>query len=106
MLDGCGQCGPCHAWRNDRKPSNPATRQSHGWNQAQAAATQAARHTSGQHAAGMIKSYIGLGANLGDALASLQQAAAELLATPGITTLRLSRFYRRDRKSTRLNSSH
>lgn len=42
----------------------------------------------------MIRSYIGLGANLGDALASLQQAAAELLATPGITTLRLSRFYR------------
>ncbi|NYT86304.1 2-amino-4-hydroxy-6-hydroxymethyldihydropteridine diphosphokinase [Pollutimonas harenae] len=42
----------------------------------------------------MIKAYIGLGANLGDALVSLQQAASELSATPGITGLRLSRFYR------------
>ncbi|NYT60110.1 2-amino-4-hydroxy-6-hydroxymethyldihydropteridine diphosphokinase [Alcaligenaceae bacterium] len=42
----------------------------------------------------MIKACIGLGANLGEALASLQQAAHELAATPGITGLRLSRFYR------------
>lgn len=42
----------------------------------------------------MIKACIGLGANLGDALASLQQAAQELAATPGIAGLRLSRFYR------------
>lgn len=42
----------------------------------------------------MITAYIGLGANLGDALTSLQQAASELSATPGIATLRLSRLYR------------
>ncbi len=42
----------------------------------------------------MITAYIGLGANLGDPLGSLRQAASELSATPGIEALRLSRFYR------------
>ena len=42
----------------------------------------------------MTTAYIGLGANLGDALASLQQAAQALSATPGIAAFRLSRFYR------------
>lgn len=42
----------------------------------------------------MITAYIGLGANLGDPLASLRQAAQALSATPGIAALRLSRFYR------------
>jgi 2-amino-4-hydroxy-6-hydroxymethyldihydropteridine diphosphokinase len=37
--------------------------------------------------------YIGMGANLGDALANLKQAAAELAGVPGITSLTLSRFY-------------
>src|SRR5690606_32462843 len=84
-----------HARRNDRKLSGPATGQSPCRNQAQAAATQATRHTVGQYAAAsMIQAYIGLGANLGNTLASLQQAASELSATPGITGLRLSRFYR------------
>ena len=42
----------------------------------------------------MITAYIGLGANLGDPQATLQQAADLLAATPGISGLELSRFYR------------
>lgn len=38
--------------------------------------------------------YIGLGANLGDARATLLQAADDLAAIPGIAGLRLSRLYR------------
>ncbi|MYN13219.1 2-amino-4-hydroxy-6-hydroxymethyldihydropteridine diphosphokinase [Pusillimonas sp. TS35] len=38
--------------------------------------------------------YIGLGANLGDARAALEQAAASLAQAPGIDGLRLSPFYR------------
>jgi 2-amino-4-hydroxy-6-hydroxymethyldihydropteridine diphosphokinase len=41
----------------------------------------------------MTLAYIGMGANLGDALASLEQAAAELAGVPGISSLKLSRFY-------------
>lgn len=41
----------------------------------------------------MTLAYIGMGANLGEALASLKQAAAELACVPGISALRLSRFY-------------
>lgn len=42
----------------------------------------------------MIQAYVGLGANLGNARESLQQAAAELAATAGVHKLRLSRLYR------------
>lgn len=42
----------------------------------------------------MALAYIGLGANLGDAQATLRQALADLAATPGITDLRVSGFYR------------
>lgn len=42
----------------------------------------------------MTQAYIGLGANLGNALASLQQAAAELAQMPGIAQLTLSPLYR------------
>ena len=42
----------------------------------------------------MIKAYIGLGANLGKAQNTLQQAADQLLEVPGIGSLVLSRFYR------------
>jgi len=38
--------------------------------------------------------YIGLGANLGKAGATLFQAASELAARPGISSLKLSRLYR------------
>ena len=42
----------------------------------------------------MALAYIGLGANLGEAQATLRQAARELAGTPGIDGLRLSPFYR------------
>jgi 2-amino-4-hydroxy-6-hydroxymethyldihydropteridine diphosphokinase len=42
----------------------------------------------------MTHAYIGLGANLGDAKASVTQAAQALAHTPGITCLRLSPLYR------------
>lgn len=42
----------------------------------------------------MTRAYIGLGANLGEARASLNQAASELRQTPGVAALKLSRFYR------------
>lgn len=42
----------------------------------------------------MTQAYIGLGANLGDAQASLQQAAAELAQAPGIKQFTLSPLYR------------
>ena len=38
--------------------------------------------------------WVGLGANLGDAIATLQQALAELAAAPGIADLAPSPFYR------------
>src|SRR5690606_8576239 len=38
--------------------------------------------------------YIGLGANLGDAQATLEQAAGQLGQTPDISDVALSRFYR------------
>lgn len=41
----------------------------------------------------MTTAYIGLGANLGEPLASLRRAAAELAAIPGVSRLKLSRFY-------------
>ena len=42
----------------------------------------------------MALAYIGLGANLGEAQATLRQAARELAGAPGIDGLRLSPFYR------------
>lgn len=42
----------------------------------------------------MTQAYIGLGANLGDARATLQRAAAELAQAPGITHFVLSPLYR------------
>lgn len=42
----------------------------------------------------MTRAYIGLGANLGDARATLLQAAQELSRTAGIDALNLSRLYR------------
>jgi 2-amino-4-hydroxy-6-hydroxymethyldihydropteridine diphosphokinase len=42
----------------------------------------------------MAQAYIGLGANLGQARATLERAASELAQTPGISSLRLSHFYR------------
>ncbi|SHI14962.1 2-amino-4-hydroxy-6-hydroxymethyldihydropteridine diphosphokinase [Pollutimonas bauzanensis] len=42
----------------------------------------------------MALAYIGLGANLGDAAATLRQAVAELSQTPGIAQLELSPLYR------------
>lgn len=40
------------------------------------------------------QAYIGLGANLGDAIATIKQAAAELSALPGISKVALSGLYR------------
>lgn len=42
----------------------------------------------------MTLAYVGLGANLGDAQAALQQAAAELTQMPGIARFKLSPLYR------------
>ncbi len=42
----------------------------------------------------MALAYIGLGANLGDAQATLRLAAAELAQTPGIAEFKLSPLYR------------
>ncbi|TAL86560.1 MAG: 2-amino-4-hydroxy-6-hydroxymethyldihydropteridine diphosphokinase [Candidimonas sp.] len=42
----------------------------------------------------MILAYIGLGANLGDARATVLQAASDLAQTPGIDQLKLSNLYR------------
>ncbi|MGB3288828.1 MAG: 2-amino-4-hydroxy-6-hydroxymethyldihydropteridine diphosphokinase [Burkholderiaceae bacterium] len=42
----------------------------------------------------MTRAYVGLGANLGEALASLKQAASELAQVPGVSALTLSPFYR------------
>src|SRR5690606_32049137 len=41
-----------------------------------------------------VRAFIGLGANLGDALATLRAAANELCAFPGIFACRLAPFYR------------
>jgi len=38
--------------------------------------------------------WVGLGANLGDAAATLRQAASDISASPGIHTIRCSPFYR------------
>lgn len=42
----------------------------------------------------MTRAYIGLGANLGDAQASLKEAATELSSMPGIVQFELSPLYR------------
>jgi len=42
----------------------------------------------------MIVAYIGLGANLGDTHATLQRAAAEIAALPGVRSLQISPLYR------------
>ncbi|OWT60319.1 2-amino-4-hydroxy-6-hydroxymethyldihydropteridine diphosphokinase [Candidimonas nitroreducens] len=42
----------------------------------------------------MTQAYIGLGANLGDAGATLRHAAADIARIPGVSDLRLSPFYR------------
>lgn len=47
----------------------------------------------GQDRANVVTAYIGLGANLGDAIGVLRTAARELAATRGIAALRLSPFY-------------
>ena len=44
----------------------------------------------------MVTAYLALGANLGDRLASLQQAADLLAAAPGVTLVRSSRVYETD----------
>ena len=41
-----------------------------------------------------VRAYVGLGANLGDARATLRAALRELAATPGIVACRASGFYR------------
>jgi 2-amino-4-hydroxy-6-hydroxymethyldihydropteridine diphosphokinase len=41
----------------------------------------------------VIQAYIGLGANLGEAAATVRQAAAELAATPGVSAFQLSPLY-------------
>lgn len=43
--------------------------------------------------AGPFTAYVGLGANLGDAQATLRQALNELHATPGVQSCTASRFY-------------
>lgn len=43
-----------------------------------------------------IEAYIGLGANLGDAKRTLQDALTEIKSTPGITQCEVSRFYSSD----------
>ncbi|MGB6007618.1 2-amino-4-hydroxy-6-hydroxymethyldihydropteridine diphosphokinase [Castellaniella sp.] len=52
-------------------------------------------HTTdpGQDRPHTVTAYIGLGANLGDAIGTLQAAAREIAATPGVEALRLSPFY-------------
>ncbi len=40
-----------------------------------------------------VLAYVGLGANLGDAAATVRRAAAELAAVPGVSSLRLSPLY-------------
>ncbi len=42
----------------------------------------------------LTDAYVGLGANLGDALATLRAAIAELAASPGIQDVRVAPFYR------------
>lgn len=41
-----------------------------------------------------VRAYVGLGANLGDSAATLRQVLAQLHATPGITGVTASPFYR------------
>ncbi|AVJ26416.1 2-amino-4-hydroxy-6-hydroxymethyldihydropteridine diphosphokinase [Achromobacter spanius] len=41
-----------------------------------------------------VRAYVGLGANLGDSAATLRQVLAQLQATPGITGVMASPFYR------------
>lgn len=40
-----------------------------------------------------VQAYVGLGANLGDAAATVRRAADELAAVPGVSSLRLSPLY-------------
>lgn len=42
----------------------------------------------------LVTAYVGMGANLGQARQTLEAAAAELAATPGVQDLELARFYR------------
>ncbi len=42
----------------------------------------------------MTQAYIGLGANLGEAYATLKQAVIELANSPGVSQLTLSKYYR------------
>jgi 2-amino-4-hydroxy-6-hydroxymethyldihydropteridine diphosphokinase len=58
-----------------------------------AAACLDALHSTSRSTASMIRAYIGLGANLGDARATLLQAADELARTLGVEMLALSRLY-------------
>ncbi|MGE8591144.1 MAG: 2-amino-4-hydroxy-6-hydroxymethyldihydropteridine diphosphokinase, partial [Alcaligenes sp.] len=42
----------------------------------------------------LVTAYVGMGANLGQERQTLEAAAAELAATPGVQDLELARFYR------------
>src|SRR3546814_11547144 len=102
MVDGPGQCRRLDARRNDRVVSGAESRQGNRRGQTPPQPQTPPGQQAGPSAAGlnlhgptMTLAYIGLGANLGNASASLRQAAASLAALRGISALTLSRLYRR-----------
>src|SRR3546814_12733042 len=100
MVDGPGQCRRLDARRNDRVVSGAESRQGNRRGQTPPQPQTPPGQQAGPSAAGsnlhgptMTLAYIGLGANLGKASASLVQAAAALAALGGkrpLTPPRLS----------------
>src|SRR3546814_20022050 len=97
MVDGPGQCRRLDARRNDRVVSGAESRQGNRRGQTPPQPQTPPGQQAGPSAAGlnlhgptMTLAYIGLGANLGNASASLRQAAAALAPLRVIRALPLS----------------
>src|SRR3546814_12301343 len=100
MVDGPGQCRRLDARRNDRVVSGAESRQGNRRGQTPPQPQTPPGHQAGPSAAGlnlhgptMTLAYIGLAANLGNAAATLRQAAAAPVALPGTNALTASRLY-------------
>lgn len=54
------------------------------------------RHIGRQSSTSVVRAWVGLGANLGDAAATLRQALQDIGRSPGIHSVRCSPFYQSD----------
>src|SRR5690606_27259079 len=96
MVDGPGQRRRCRPRRHDRRTGAPAARPGRSRRAAQAPPTPAPprRAARSRMTHPPVRAYVGLGANLGDSLATLRGVIDELAITPGIAHCLASPFYR------------